>query len=203
MAKNKIPSFSVAEMIAMQEQLSSEVQAALGGLTEVQLNWKANPEAWSVGQCIDHLISTNSPYFPEIEKIIQGRKTNTIWQKLPFFPGFFGRLIINAANPDNVKKAKAPSVFKPTSSAIAGDVVDRFLKSQKQLVDLMRKTEKLPLSTIMITSPVAAFVTYSLNDAYIIMALHNRRHFNQAKRVTEAAGFPASAKRTAVPSPAA
>jgi CBS domain-containing protein len=202
MAKTEIPSFTVVEMIAMQEQLSSEVQTELGGLTEEQLNWKPNPEAWSVGQCIDHLINTNAPYFPDIERIIQGRKTNTIWQKLPFFPGFFGRLIINAANPDNVKKAKAPSVFKPTSSAIAGDVVDRFLKSQKELVDLMLKTEKLPLSTIMITSPVAAFVTYSLKDAYTIMALHNRRHFNQAKRVTEAAEFPRAAQRASASTPA-
>jgi hypothetical protein len=66
----------------------------------------------------------------------------------------------------------------------------------------MRKTEKLPLSTMIITSPVAAFVTYSLKDAYTIMALHNRRHFNQAKRVTEAAEFPMPAQKAPASTPA-
>ena len=195
MANAKTPGFTVDEMIAMQEQLSSEVQAELGSLTEDQLNWKPNPEAWSVGQCLEHLINANAPYFPEIERVIQGRKTNTVWQKLPVLPALFGRLIINSVNPDNVRKGKTPAVFKPSSSAVAGDVINRFLKTQEQLVDLMRKTGKLPLSAVIVTSPVAALITYSLQDAYTIMALHNRRHFNQAKRVTEAAEFPRAAQK--------
>jgi hypothetical protein len=54
----------------------------------------------------------------------------------------------------------------------------------------MKGTLGMPLEKIIVTSPVASVITYSLMDAYTIMALHNRRHFNQAKRVMETGGFP-------------
>jgi hypothetical protein len=45
---------------------------------------------------------------------------------------------------------------------------------------------------IVVTSPAvsAGFVTYSLLDAYRIIVVHEQRHFQQAKRVTDERGFP-------------
>jgi hypothetical protein len=37
-----------------------------------------------------------------------------------------------------------------------------------------------------------ALVTYSLFDTYRIFVAHARSHFEQARRVTKAAGFPAA-----------
>jgi hypothetical protein len=188
--------FSVSELITRQEEVSRNTEEVFGDLTSEQLNWKPSAEEWSVGQCFDHLINTNTPYFPELENIIRGAKTNTVWQKLPFFPDFFGRFVINAANPENAKKVKAPSVFRPTSSAVVAHVISRFIESQHRLIELMKATENLPVADIIITSPVAAVVTYSLLDAYTIMALHNRRHFNQAKRVMESQEFPGAVAKS-------
>jgi hypothetical protein len=188
--------FSVSELITMQEEVSRDTREIFAHLISEQLNWKPSAEEWSVGQCFDHLINTNTPYFPELENIIRGAKTNTVWQKLPFFPGFFGRFVINAANPENAKKVKAPSVFRPSSSNIDAKVMSRFIESQHRLVELMKATEKLPVADIIITSPVAAIVAYSLLDAYTIMALHNRRHFNQAKRVMESQEFPGAVAKS-------
>jgi hypothetical protein len=39
-------------------------------------------------------------------------------------------------------------------------------------------------------SPFVRFITYSVLDGCRLMAAHDRRHFEQARRVTEAAGFP-------------
>ena len=46
-----------------------------------------------------------------------------------------------------------------------------------------------PIKTI-ITSPLLALVTYSLDDTFMILTHHCRRHFNQAERVTESDRFP-------------
>jgi len=46
-----------------------------------------------------------------------------------------------------------------------------------------------PIKTV-VTSPLMGFVTYSLDDCYSILAVHGPRHIGQAKRVTEAEGFP-------------
>jgi hypothetical protein len=54
----------------------------------------------------------------------------------------------------------------------------------------MKATEHLDLEKIVITSPVAGAVIYSLMDAYRLIVVHEQRHFQQAKRVTEETGFP-------------
>ena len=68
--------------------------------------------------------------------------------------------------------------------------VSSFVDQQARMVEKMKSTEHLDLEKIVITSPVAAAVTYSLMDAYRIIVVHERRHFEQARRVTEEAAFP-------------
>ena len=53
----------------------------------------------------------------------------------------------------------------------------------------MKATEHLDVEKIVITSPALAVVTYSLIDAYRIIVVHEHRHFQQARRVTEESGF--------------
>ena len=54
----------------------------------------------------------------------------------------------------------------------------------------MKATEHLNLEKIVVTSPAAAAITYSLMDAYRIIVVHEQRHFQQAKRVIQESGFP-------------
>jgi len=54
----------------------------------------------------------------------------------------------------------------------------------------MKATEDLDAEKIIISSPVTNLVTYSLMDAYRIIITHEKRHLLQAKRVSEADGFP-------------
>jgi hypothetical protein len=49
-------------------------------------------------------------------------------------------------------------------------------------------------STIMV-SPFAAFITYSVLDGCRLIVAHARRHFEQARRVTEQQGFPPPSAR--------
>lgn len=50
-----------------------EAQEVFGNLDLGQLNWKPSAEEWSVAQCFDHLIVTNTDYFPLIKKIAGGQ----------------------------------------------------------------------------------------------------------------------------------
>jgi hypothetical protein len=99
--------------------------------------------------------------------------------------------LIKAVDPASTRKVKAPKVFQPAQSDISGSVIDDFVAQQATIVEKMKATEHLDLEKIVITSPVAAVVTYSLMDAYRVIVVHEHRHFQQAKRVTEESGFPA------------
>jgi hypothetical protein len=56
----------------------------------------------------------------------------------------------------------------------------------------MRATEGADLRGLKVTSPVSPVATYSLLDAYRILVAHERKHFEQARRVMQTEGFPAA-----------
>ena len=86
---------------------------------------------------------------------------------------------------------KTTGKAEPSKSEIGGDIIERFAEHQSELI---AGTEKLPatldLEKTIVTSPLLGIVTYSLADALTFVPMHCRRHFDQAKRVTETMGFP-------------
>ena len=176
-------------LIAEANNISAEAKSTFGRLTPAQLNWKPSAERWSVAQCFDHLLTTNKGYFPPIEGVIAGIKPS-FWQRMPVLPGLAGKLLIKSLDPKSTRKIKAPQKFQPAQSDISASVIDDFVVQQARVVEKMKGTEHLDLEKIVITSPVANAITYSLMDAYRIIVVHERRHFEQAKRVTDEAAFP-------------
>ena len=176
-------------MITEANKIAAETKSTFGRLSPSQLNWKPSAERWSVAQCFDHLLSSNNGYFPPIEGVLAGTKP-TFWQRMPILPGLAGKLLIKSLDPKSSRKIKAPAKFQPAQSDISASVIDNFVNQQARIVEKMKATEHLDLENIVITSPVAAAITYSLMDAYRIIVVHEQRHFEQAKRVTEERSFP-------------
>ena len=177
-------------LIAEANLVASEAKSEFGHLTTSQLNWKPTADRWSVAQCFDHLLNSNKGYLPVIESVLAGKK-QTLWERMPVVPGLAGKLLIKSLDPASTRKLKAPKSFEPAQSNVSGTVIDDFVDQQRQIVGKMKATEHLDLEKIVITSPAAAAITYSLMDAYRIIVVHEHRHFQQAKRVTKESGFPA------------
>jgi hypothetical protein len=170
--------------------VGAQARKVFGRLTRAQLNWKPSAEQWSVGQCFDHLIKTNRTFFPEMERVAAGTFKSSAWARVSPLSGFFARMILRSLDPLKGRKTKAPRVFLPASSDVEADVMEKFAAHQAELAGLMRATSKADLRRTTVTSPVTSVATYSLLDAYRIVVAHERKHFEQARRVTEAEGFP-------------
>ena len=177
-------------VIEAANDVANKARSTFGHLSPSQLNWKPSAERWSVAQCFDHLITSNKGYLPIIDNVLAGYKP-TFWQSMPVLPGLMGKLFIKAMDPSSTRKVKAPKRFQPAQSDINSSVINDFVDQQKLMVDKMKATQHLDLEKIVITSPAAAAVIYSLMDAYRFIVVHEQRHFQQAKRVTEEPGFPA------------
>lgn len=169
-----------------------DAAAEFGGLSAEQLNWRPDAKSWSVAQCFDHLITTHSLYFPLLSKLAKRESEAGFWEKASPLSGFFGRFLIRSMDPANLKRMKTTSRAQPSSSGISGDIIQRFVEHQDELIAALEAlpAEIDPVKKV-ITSPLARFVTYSLDDMFTILVHHCRRHAAQAKRVTEMAGFPA------------
>lgn len=172
--------------------VADNAMAAFGGLSVEQLNWKPDAKSWSVAQCFDHLIVTHSLYFPLFEKLAAGEVKPTFWEKASPFSGFFARFLIKGLDPKNLKPMKTTAKAVPSSSEIGSDIMRRFYDHQLELIEAIKRLpDSLDTEKTIITSPLASFVTYSLDDALTFVPMHCQRHFDQAKRVREAVGFPA------------
>ncbi|HXS01720.1 MAG TPA: DinB family protein [Pyrinomonadaceae bacterium] len=176
-------------LIAAANQVAADAKSTFGNLSPPQLNWKPSAERWSVGQCFDHLLTSNRGYLPIIDDVLKGRK-QSFWESMPLLPGLAGKLLIKSLDPATRRKIKAPKRFEPAQSDITPEVINNFVDQQTLIVEKMKATKHLDLERIIITSPAISAVTYSLMDAYRVIVVHEHRHFQQAKRVTEETAFP-------------
>lgn len=160
------------------------------GLNVEQLNWRRAEKSWSVAQCFDHLITTHSLYFPLFEKLATGTAQTSIWERVSPLSGFFGRFLIKSLRPENPKKMKTTAKAHPAASNMDGDIIERFCRHQDEMIGHLQALPDTIDPKRIITSPLLGIVTYSLADTFTILSVHCERHFLQAKRVTEAEGFP-------------
>jgi hypothetical protein len=172
------------------EAIAVDAKTLFGHLNAEQLNWKPAPDSWSVAQCLDHLITANRSYDPAFELILKGAYRKTFMHRMPFLPGFFGRTLIKAVSPNAQRKLKAPGQARPSSSSVDPQIVERFVSHQRETLAKMKSMEHRNPAEIIITSPFVSVAVYSLLDAFRLMVAHERRHFAQAQRVTQADRFP-------------
>lgn len=170
--------------------VAEDVSNTFGTMSGEQLNWKPAEGAWSIAQCLEHLIKTDAEFDAEFEKLIAGGRKNTFWQQWSPFTGMGGRFLVNAVKNDS-KKIKAPSKSIVPPSEVSADIVSRFAG---HIADVNRSIEAIAgidLRKTVVTSPFLAVFTYTLDDALTVLVEHSKRHLRQAKRVMETPGFPA------------
>ncbi|MEP6708095.1 MAG: DinB family protein [Pyrinomonadaceae bacterium] len=188
----------LSNLIAEVGNIIAATQQTFGDLTAPQLNWKPNAESWGIGQCFEHLTKANDSFFPVLEQTIKGEKPRTFWESLPGWPRLFGWMLIKYLSPESTKKLKAPDLFKPSSSDVDPNIINNFVKQQNRLAVLMKQSAELDLRRTKVTSPALSFVTYSLMDCYTIIVVHEKRHFEQAKRVLSSQNNPQIAQLTQI-----
>jgi hypothetical protein len=172
-------------------EITGEVRSTFGNLTNEQLNWKTSPDSWSIAQCLDHLILTGRAFKTEFERLASGTRKNTFWQQYSPFSSLAGKLLIKAIKSD-AKKVKAPTPVIVPPSEIPDGIIDRFAEANHELARRIASTVAADWRKQVVTSPFAAAVTYTVDDAYTVLIEHERRHLRQARRVIETEGFPSS-----------
>ena len=188
---------TVAEVNAQLARTAADVRASFGHLDSVALNWRPSPGAWSVAQCLDHLVQANRELCAAMSDACDPATPRTIWQKLPVWPGLFGRLLITTQGPSATRKFTAPKAAVPSASDIDAGVIDRFVESHAAIAGVIRSLAGRDPARVIMISPFVKFITYSVLDALRLIAAHERRHYEQACRVL--ALFEASTTPSAIP----
>lgn len=179
-------------MAAELDAIARDAASVFGGLDERQLNWRPTATSWSVAQCFDHLLNTNRGMFASADAAVGHSRPRTVWQRLPGLPTLFGRLLIRSQMPEAKRKFSAPPQAHPASSAIDPQIIERFITHQHDAAARVRALDGRDAGRVIMVSPFVSFITYSVLDGCRLVVTHERRHFEQARRVTQEPGFPSS-----------
>src|SRR4030095_16704395 len=93
------------------QQAKEKFSIEFSGINETQLNWKPSPEKWSIGQCLEHLINSDSSYFPALKQLNEGTYKMRFWTRYSPFTGMFGKMFKKQMSEQVKIKLKAPGKF--------------------------------------------------------------------------------------------
>lgn len=171
-------------------EAKDKARNAFSGISPEQLNWKPSLQKWSIAQCLDHLVISDSSYFAELEKIIAGNYRMKFWEKYSPFTGMLGKIMKDRLQEEPKIKMKTSKKIQPSSGEMDMGIIDRYHKNLDRFLEYISNCRSVDLDKIIITSPITSVVTYSLRDALQFLIQHEHRHLNQAIRVKVTANFP-------------
>lgn len=184
----RVDSASTAWAVRLISELDAADQRAkelVKGLTPLQLNWRPNPEAWSVGQCLDHLRATNEVYLPAISAPLTARPSVAVQD---ITPGWFGRWFLrNYIEPSSKsKRTRAPKKIAP-DTRFDSSILDLFLASNQTARELVRRASAYDVNHVRFKNPFIPVLRFTVGTGLEIVSSHQRRHLLQAERVKQAA----------------
>ena len=178
----------VPRLLSELDAADQQATALAGGLSVDQLNWRASPAEWSIGQCLEHLAVTNEVYAVTIaEAVIDcpvGRADEIT-------PGWFGRWFIRSfIDPATQKiKGKAPKKIVPITTVDAG-ILKRFLETNQITRSLVQRASNVDVNRVRFKNPFIGVIRFTVGTGLEIIAKHERRHLLQGERIRRSPGFP-------------
>lgn len=152
-----------------------------------QLNWKANPESWSILECIEHLNLYGDFYLPEMENKMRDTKYKT--SKPIFKSGLLGNYFSNSMLPkEDLNKMKTFKDKNPAGSTLTPSVLDKFLSQQMKTLSLLDKAREVDLNKTKTGITISSWIKLKLGDTFRVVIYHNQRHIIQANKALAAQG---------------
>ncbi|HEY2806359.1 MAG TPA: DinB family protein [Gemmatimonadales bacterium] len=185
---DNLPSWSV-RLLREVDANDAQAQRIAGSLTLEQLNWNPRPDAWSAGQCLEHLCGTTQHYLPRIEEALRNQPNGRVEEITPGGPSrWFIRTMIDPAT--STKRFSAPGKIVPGSRVDAG-IIQRFRDANQRLRATIRQAANYDVNRIRFRNPFLSIIRFTVGSGLVILSSHERRHLLQAERA--AAAFPAQA----------
>ncbi|MEX2600741.1 MAG: DinB family protein [Balneolaceae bacterium] len=165
------------------DKTTDEFLRLFGSLDHRELNWKPDPETWSIAQNMDHIIVLNETYFPVFAELQAGTYRPPWIANLGFLASFFGKMIYNTVKPGGKMKIKTFPIWEPATSEVPEGILTRFQKHQSALKQQIEAMAEFANKGTIISSPANRFIVYRLNTAFDIIVSHEQRHLKQAREV--------------------
>lgn len=162
----------------------------LANLDPARFNWRAAPDRWSVGQCIEHLNITIERYLPVLRAAVQSARAQGLTSSEgPFTIGWLERWFIRSLEPPVRRRFKTPKSFVAPPDLDPVTTVERARRLRSELAEVIRSADGLNQPKIKVRSQFAP-ISWTLNGTFAVLLAHERRHLWQARQVRNDPAFP-------------
>ncbi|NUL81361.1 MAG: DinB family protein [Armatimonadetes bacterium] len=181
----------IEQRIASLQAIADDVKMEFGDLSDQQLNWKRDPEAWSINQCFNHLNKVSALVCPMLSEAAEtGRREGKLSDK-PTKLGFSDWLFARITSPKPIFKVSVPKLYIPDEGELPNQV-ERFLQLQTLIVETAKGADGVDLNRINCPSPVSKLVKIKLGAWFLSIIGHEQYHIQQAREILKLSDFPSA-----------
>ncbi|TBW26545.1 DinB family protein [Gramella sp. KN1008] len=151
-------------------------------LSYTELNYRIEPNWWTILECLEHLNMYTSYYLPEIRKAINLCKPNSHQE---FFEShWIGDYIANQMLPkEGMRKIKTLRNKDPKGQKLDLEVIKQFLADQHKILELLIDSKSINLMSNSVPFSMCKILKLKIGDALRIVVNHNLRHLEQIKKL--------------------
>lgn len=163
-------------------ETQSNLEAALNGLSENQLNWKPNDSTWSVAECVEHIALSEGNLFDWAMSTLKEPADPSKRSKIKMTDDMIKKILT-----DRSFKVKTREGFIPTGQfGDAWNSLDVFKTKRAGLINYVKETKDDLRNHF-------AELPFGLADSYqllLFLSSHTQRHTLQIEEVKANAEFP-------------
>jgi DinB superfamily len=170
-----------AELVELLLESEREFMEELEGVNERQWSFKLEPDRWSVGEVVEHIVLADGLLFDTATKSLTGQpdaqwdatlsKTETLRRALP----------------DRSCRVDAPGVIQPRGAMPREELLSRFIDQRARVVKYARETDA-PLKAHTAANPF--FGRLNVHQWLLYIPLHHLRHNQQIAELKASAAYP-------------
>lgn len=145
------------------------------------LIWRESEASWNILECLEHLNLYGDFYLPQIESNIKNSETTA---DLEFKSGLLGDYFAKSMLPkEKLNKMKTFKNKNPLNAQLDKSVIDKFLKQQVKLMDLLHQSRRVSWNKVKIPTSISGLLRLKLGDTFRFFINHMIRHLNQIDRI--------------------
>lgn len=172
-------------LIGYLKSSKKDLLKSIEGLTEEQLNFKSNPESWSVAECVEHIAISEHNLFEMIQNTLKGESNPGMRKEVKLSDDDVYKAIT-----DRSHKVKTQEAFEPTGRFGSHEATVKAFLTKRDLNIEYAKTTKDDLRDHFFTFPSEALGTLDAYQLIIFLAAHSKRHTLQIEEVKSNPEFP-------------
>jgi DinB superfamily len=165
------------------DKVTEKFVGSFGSLTETQLNYKPDPNVWSIAQNIDHLILLNSSYFQNFDEIKKGKHKLPATDDLEQIAENTLQNLRPYANGTRTKRANTWDKWQPSKTKFDHKILKDFTDHQSEFKKHINEFQGFNLHQTFIKYPGEANLIFRLDECIDFLIEHENRHWIQANDV--------------------